>query len=438
MGDIAAAFKNIGLAGYTGSSTGGIVTFTADAAGYKPEPTVSGVLTGKFTNGSSSSLEYDFTGKTGADLLGKTVMIGNTTYEFATSDKLINGLTKNGNVGIVIGDGSVDPSNITADQITTAFSDKIGSISGYSKSVSGDKVVLIDNGAANYSVTTGQNAELMMSFDGNPDNAILISRTENKFTLDDVNFELLKADPTVTKDNPITFTVKNETDDLYKKVSDFVDDYNALLKVINDKVNETTKTDGETFAPLTDDQKATMTPDQIAKWEANAKKGILQSDSLLTSISYDLRNSMSDMVDSVKSALYSVGIKETNYDQYGKLTIDETTFKNALTNNPDLVTSIFTGNDGIASRLQNVITKNTNVSIGADGLLVQKAGISSRAYDNSTIGEQINDYNTKIKELKTQLETEQDRYYKKFTALESYISVMNSQSSLFFNNTSSS
>ena len=436
--DIASAFKNIGLSGYAGSSSGGIVTFTANTAGYQNEPVVSGIVNGNYRNGSSSSLEYDFTGKTGTDLLGKTIIIGNKTYEFATSDKLIGGVTKNGNIGIAIGDGSEDSASITADQITSAFSSAIGSVSGYSTGVNGNRVILQNNGAVNYSVTAGKNAELMMSFDGNPDNATLISRTENKFTVDEVNFELLKADTTVTKDKPITFTVKNETDDLYKKVTGFIDDYNALLKVINDKVNESKKTEGQTYAPLTDDQKATMTADQIAKWDSYAKKGILQSDSLLTTVSYDMRNAMFNMVDSVKDALYSVGITEVDYDKYGKLTIDETKFKGALTNNPDLVASLFTGKDGIASRLKTIITKNTNTSIGADGLLVQKAGISSRDYDTSVIGRQITDYNSRIKDLKTQLETEQDRYYRKFTALESYLSVMNAQSSLFFNNTSSS
>jgi|GEM_PF-1050475 flagellar hook-associated protein 2 len=440
---IAAKFSGaVSLTGYTAKATTdgtGNVIFTSTSTGSITAPTTSGDITGFFMDGvdntAASDLTYDFTGKTGSDMLGKTITVGGTTYEFTNGGSALNDSTHT----------AIDvTSAATETDIANAFAAKVSSVSGYdAPTTASGKVTFTPNSTStDYTTTFGQNSEMMVSFDGTTSNATLISRSENKFTLDEVNIELLKSDPTdstVNTSTPITFTADNATDDLYKKISDFVTDYNSIITLVSGKLTESTKTDGTTYAPLTDDQRAEMTETQITAWETNAKKGILQSDTLLSSLDYDLRDAMTDTVSSIKSALYSIGITENDdYDQYGKLTIDETTLKDALANNEDTVASIFTSSDGIAARLQTVITKNVNVSIGNDGLLVQKAGDASRTYDLSTLGSEMDTDTTKITDLKEQLSTEQDQYYAKFTRLESYLSTMNSQAALFTSSSSSS
>jgi flagellar hook-associated protein 2 len=291
-----------------------------------------------------------------------------------------------------------------------------------------------------YTITDGENARLKVSFDGNPANAVDIVRSDNKFTLDGVNFELLgKTDNTVSSNTPIKFIIDNKTDDLYAKIKGFVDDYNALIDLANGKTEETKPTDG-TYAPLTEAQKAEMTESEITTWETKAKKGLLNNDSILQSLSLDLRHSMTDQVESLKSSLYQVGIatKANDYSAKGKLTIDETALKNALNNDPEKVSQLFTGKDGIASRMQGVIDKNIKTS-GGDGILVAKAGIAnSTKVDQSSITRSIKEYETQIKKFKTMLATQQEQYYAKFTKLEQYLSTMNSQASVFSVNTTSS
>lgn len=290
-----------------------------------------------------------------------------------------------------------------------------------------------------YNVQAGKDAVMSISFDGNASHATTVTRSSNTFTLDDVNFELLKeTDSTVTATAPIQFTVKNQTDDLSKKISDFFTDYNNILQLVNGKVTEKKPTDG-TYLPLTDAQKKDMSETQITNWETQAKKGILQSDSLLDSLSTNLRHAMTDQVSSISSALYQFGIASKDYTANGQLTIDNDKLKAALTNDPDKIAALFTGSDGIAARLQNVIQENINPSIADTGILVQKAGTddSASTIDNSTLAQNIRDYSSKIKELKTRLESEQDRYYNQFTQLETYLSKMNSYAS-FFNSGSTS
>jgi flagellar hook-associated protein 2 len=447
------------------SNTLDTFSITADSGGANSKVEISSdagsgnlaeVLFGKqsSTPATAATVTYDFSGKVPSDLDNKTITLNGVTYEFTTDGKLSD-----------VSHVAIDISSVTSSTgIASAFS-AAANLAGYKDTVnnsivtftatttgvkteptiSGDIIGSFTNGTnqdADYTVTAGQDAILTISFDGNASNATTITRSENKFTLDEVNFELLKADSTgstVNEDNPITFTQKSEVDDLYKKLSSFIDDYNAIIKLISGKTHESTKTNGTTYEPLTDDQKSQMSESEITKWETNAKKGILRSDSLLTSLNDNLRDAMANAVSAVKSSLVAIGIDEGDYDEYGKLNISESTLKDALTNNPDTVKALFTDSeDGIAKRLSDILKANINTSIGNDGLLIQKAGISSRNYDNSTLAEEIDNYTTKIKELKEQLADEQDRYYNKFTALETYMNTMNAQLSLFMSPSSSS
>ncbi len=288
-------------------------------------------------------------------------------------------------------------------------------------------------------VTTGKDAVMNISFDGGVSTQT-ITRSENSFTLDGVNFNLLAEDPSGTSVNaatPIKFTVNNKTDDLMTKIKDFVTDYNNIIKLVNSKVTDKKPTDG-TYLPLTDAQKKEMSESQITSWETNAKKGLLQNDTLLSAVSLNMRLAMTDQVSSLKSALYQIGISSANYSDNGVLTIDDTKLKDALTNDPDKVSALFTSPDGIATKLQDVIKKNVNTSIVDTGVLVQKAGSDDSTTDLSTLASDMKGYDTQITALKTRLATEQEQYYAKFTKLEQYLSQMNSQSSWFSSGSTSS
>lgn len=286
-------------------------------------------------------------------------------------------------------------------------------------------------GESSVTGTPGQDAELEVSFDnGQP--FTKITRSSNSFTMDGVNFELQKTTTgsDVSETNPITFSVESKTDDLVTKIKTFIDDYNAILTTVNGLISEKKPTDA-TYAPLTDDQKSEMSESQITAWEKKAKQGLLFNDSLLSSFAQDWRHSMTDVVSSMSSALYQVGISSSSYSDNGKLTVDEDKLKEVLNSDPDKIAQLFTSTDGIATRMQNVIKKYANDSLVNTGLLITKAGSSTSTVDTSELAKKMKEYDTQVKTLKTRLTSQQEYYYNKFTALETYIARMNSQASFF-------
>ena len=365
--------------------------------------------------------------ETGSDEnAGKYVItINGKDFTFSNDDTLSDVVAK------INGDGDA---NVTASysQTTDTFRityDETGSHgkTDVSDAENGGNLAAVLFGAGGGGIAKG-GTDLKMSVTLNG-SELDVTRSSNTTTIDGVNLTVTGTTPEGVDDAGITFSSDSNVDDLYQKISDFVNDYNKIIDSINTAV--TTKSDGD-YPPLTDDQKESMSESEITKWESKAKEGILQNDSTLSNLLSDLRSAMTGIVDSAGTSLGPIGISTAAYDYTsgGQLTIDPEALKQAIASNPDRVASLFTAEDGVSQRVKDVLDRNVG-TFGGDGTLLLIAGTNSRATDTSELGEQIADYKNTISDLKDELKTEEDRYWDQFTAMEQSLSVLMAQSSYF-------
>ncbi|AUS95101.1 hypothetical protein CDQ84_03655 [Clostridium thermosuccinogenes] len=303
------------------------------------------------------------------------------------------------------------------------------------------------------SITRGTNASL--TIDG-----VDVERSTNEFTIEGVTYKLQEmasgADPISA-----TVTVSSNPDELFEKIKGFVDKYNELVGLINTKLNEERFRD---YEPLTSEQKAQMSENEIKLWEEKARSGLLRNDSTLSSILNNMRRALYDAIYSDASDsdsklslhLSSIGITtSSNYKDGGKLVIDEQKLKNAIINNPDEVVQLFAKDDsgisyyntlsdsskkserykesGLAVRLSDIIQDNIRVignSNGQKGALLEKAGMigDSSEYTN-LLYKEIKSYDKSIYEMTIKLIEKENSYYNMFAAMEDALNKMYSQSS---------
>ena len=183
------------------------------------------------------------------------------------------------------------------------------------------------------------------------------------------------------------------------------------------------------YAPLTDAQKAEMSKDEIEKWEVAAKQGLLKSDSTINKVLSDMRMTLSTYGSGSEDMLSKIGITTSKtYSDNGKLEIDEDKLKAALSNDPDVIYRIFTGdgqNEGIVSKVR--ATAQNAVST-----IKKSAGSADSASDVTySLGKTITSLDTKIDDWKDRLKDIEERYWKQFSAMETAIQKANSQSSIF-------
>lgn len=415
----------------TGVSADGKITMTPQGSiDSLPQLTVStygsssGVDALGFTSGQSFKINTasklsDIAGQFNSTLSYGTFSVNGVTFTYGADDTLASVMNQV--------NASSAGVRMSYDSVTDQFSI-------VSKTTGASSVVDIRDGTGNLAsalgfgtsnTANGTDAEVVI--DGTTSH-----RSSNSFTVDDITYNLVSADPSKT----VTVNSTQDTDSIFNAIKGFVDAYNATMTLVKTRVNETVD---KNYPPLTDDQRKAMSDTDIQLWEAKAKVGILHSDSILNSIASSLRQVTSATVSTLPTdfnALYKIGITSTPYSSSGydvttasNLQIDETKLRAAIQKDPDSVIKLFSSQPSDSSAAKTGIAQQMYDKVNdAISQLVTKAGGLSTAQDavTSTLGKQLHDLENDIDDFQDKLNTKEDNYYKQFAAMEDAVGKGNS------------
>ena len=266
-------------------------------------------------------------------------------------------------------------------------------------------------------VTEGQNAKFVV-------NGQVVERNTNTFELEGITLEL-----TEKSSGPITLTTTKDTDKIVEGFKSFVEDYNKLIEQLNDRINESATY--KKYAPLTEEQRKSMSDREVELWEEKAKEGLLRNDSNISSFLSDMRTALYQSVDGAGLALYDMGIETSDsWRDNGKLILDESKLNAAISTNLDGVKKLMTDKEhGIGVLLDNAVKAAANVSTGSPGSLVSYAGTKAVLTTDNSLYQQLKSVSNTLANLNIRYESERTRYWNQFTAMEQAISNLNNQSS---------
>lgn len=181
--------------------------------------------------------------------------------------------------------------------------------------------------SANFSYIPGEDAEVII--DGQK-----LTRSTNTYTIEGVTHTLLQESAEVQN-----VSITHDIDDVFDTIVQFVNDYNNLIEMINNKLDEEYDSD---YPPLTEDQKSEMSEDEIETWEEQATVGLLSNDPILEGMVDAMRLALYEPVEGLSLTLPEIGITtSSNYYDNGKLVIDETMLREAIQKYPDGVMDLF-------------------------------------------------------------------------------------------------
>ncbi|EST55412.1 flagellar hook protein [Brevibacillus panacihumi W25] len=272
-------------------------------------------------------------------------------------------------------------------------------------------------------------------------NGTVLQIPSNNFTYDGIEFNFKQE--TVAGQ---TYTISTAPDEeaIFNSITKFVEDYNTLIDKLNSKISQARYKD---YQPLSDEEKAAMDDKVIEKWEEKAKSGLLRRDPMITDALTQLRGAIYNPVSGVNQKfdiLSEIGISTTragsegaatNYLDNGKLFIDETKLRKAISENGNDVMELFTksssstdpktkfGDSGIAQRLYDTLGEITSK-------ITKKAGSAGMGEESEyfTMGKNMQSLNDQIERWERRLQDIENRYWRKFTSLENVMNKMNSQS----------
>jgi flagellar hook-associated protein 2 len=203
--------------------------------------------------------------------------------------------------------------------------------------------------------------------------------------IDDVTLTL-KAESAPATD--VSLAIAANKDAATTRIKNFVSQYNAAFKQLND----------------------------LGKYDPQTgKAGPLLGDALVRSVVSELRRGISDAVPGISGQITSLAQIGVTTAKDGTLQLDETKLAAALATNFDDVGKIFGSTDGVAARLDALITKRLDA----------KAEIASR---NTSLDKRSKAVTQRAKDLEVYLAKVEEVYRRQFTALDTAMAKMQSTS----------
>lgn len=266
-------------------------------------------------------------------------------------------------------------------------------------------------------------------------NGITYTSSLNTYSINGLSITAMQA----TGDgdtNAITVTTATDTQAIYDKIKSFLTQYNSLINEMTSLYNADT---AKGYEPLTDDEKSAMSDSEVEKWEEKIKSSLLRRDDSLESVMNLMTNAMSQPVtiDGKKYYLSSFGIKTLGFlnapeNQQNAYHIDGDEDDTATSGNEDkLMAMINSDPDTVVSFMQQ-LTTNLYDAIGTK---MKSSSVSSiyKVYNDKEMASEYSDYTTTIKKWEQKLQDQEDAYYKKFSAMETALSKLQSQTSSLSN-----
>ncbi|MCM1327504.1 MAG: flagellar filament capping protein FliD [Bacteroidales bacterium] len=280
--------------------------------------------------------------------------------------------------------------------------------------------VQITTGATKVS---GQDAEISL-------NGATFTGNTNVFEINGLTFTALsETQPGET----ITVTTQQDTDGIYDMVKNFLKEYNSIINEM-DKLYNAESAKG--YEPLTSEEKDAMSESEVKEWETKIKDALLRKDDNLSSVSSALKSVMSAGIEVNGKTMYlfNFGIDTLGYfeaadneknayhidgdedDTYTSGNADK--LKGMISSDPDTVISFFT------QLSRNLYQKMSDLSSSVDGYRTYGS-----FYDDKKMKSDYDDYTNKIADLEKKLNDYEDKWYKKFSAMETAMAKMQSNMS---------
>lgn len=221
-------------------------------------------------------------------------------------------------------------------------------------------------------------------------NGTMIYESSNTFTRNGIEYSLNKEHKRGADgvDGPVSVNVERDTDSVTSEVSDFVDDYNSVIETINE--NSTVD------APDSPDGEENDSGAFVGSSTARTIKRNLNN--IVTRQFGDATQSGS-LNNSSNVGIELKGPLSTSQSERGKINFNESTFKEALSDNPEEVTDLFTAEEG-----------NPDRGGDQDGLSVQLNSFAEDAAgSNGFISNRIDGFNDRIESLNERVERQQER-----------------------------
>lgn len=236
-----------------------------------------------------------------------------------------------------------------------------------------------------------------------------------------------------TGDKEVTLTTQEDTSGIYDMIKDFIKEYSEVINEM-DKLYNADSAKG--YEPLTDEEKEAMSEKEIEKWEEKIKDSLLRRDSTLNTVSSAWKTIMSSGFNVGGETMYlsdfginTLGYFEAEDNERNAYHINGDEDDENVSNKTNELMAAISSDSG---KVIDFFTQLSKSLYGkTDDLMKRVPGYSSGStvYEDVKMKADYDDYTKKIAELEAKLKAYEDKWYGKFSAMETAMAKMQSNAS---------
>ncbi|MBO5259644.1 MAG: flagellar filament capping protein FliD [Agathobacter sp.] len=262
-------------------------------------------------------------------------------------------------------------------------------------------------------------------------NNVEYTSSSNSFTINGLTIEAMGITGD-GKENEISINTSIDAQGIYDKVKDFLTEYNTLINEMCKLYNADSAKD---YEPLTDDEKDAMSDTEIEKWETKIKDSLLRRDTTLNSVMSAMINSMSTTykVNGTTYSLSSFGIQTLGYlnaaenENYAYHIDGDEDDSNTSGNKDKLMAAIQEDPDAVIEFMKQL---SQGLYTAIDNKMKSTTLSSAyKVYNDKEMDKQYAEYTETISKWEDKVAEKEEYYYDKFTAMETALGKLNSQTS---------
>lgn len=284
-----------------------------------------------------------------------------------------------------------------------------------------DKVVNGDYASKAKAVKVdGQDAEITM-------NGAKFTSMNDSFTINGLSFKVLEE-----TSKEVTLTTTEDTDGVYDMIKNFFTEYNKLINEMDSLYNADA---AKGFDPLLSEEKSEMSDKEVEEWEKKIKDSLLRKDSTLSAVGDAMKTALLQgaVVNGKQMYLSDFGINTLGYflepeNEKNAYHIDGDKDDNTVKSNPDQLRGM------IAADPDTVMKFFSKLSTNLYEALTEKMGTSTMSsaftvYNDKQMKSDYDSYKDKIKKQEDKVNALIDKWYSKFSKMETALAKMEKKNS---------
>jgi len=257
-------------------------------------------------------------------------------------------------------------------------------------------------------------------------NNVEYTSSKNSFEINGMTITVMEK-----TDKPVTLSTSDDVDGIYDMIKGLFTEYNKLINEMDAMYNADS---AKGYEPLTSEEKDALSDDEIEEWEKKVKDSLLRRDSSLNSVASAMKEVMlrGAEVDGKTMYLSDFGINTLGYfksadNEKNAYHIDGDKDDTAVSGNDDMLRTMIATDPETVMKFFSKLTNNMHDEMQKKMAAVKDTSSALTFYNDKLMKKEYDEYTTKIKKQEDKINALMDKWYAKFSAMETALAKLESK-----------